>query len=61
MQTLYIVGYSSVKGCLQGADVIIEPEVSDFSLTDFHRIDEYVEIGEQAARAAIPVIKEILS
>jgi NTE family protein len=61
MQTLHIVGYCAVKESLAEADVILEPEVDNFALTDFHRVDECVEKGIESAAAAIPRIKKLLA
>jgi NTE family protein len=61
MQTLYIVGFYAVKESVTKADVILEPEVNSFALTDFHRVDECVEKGTLSAVKAIPHIKEILA
>jgi NTE family protein len=61
MQTLHIVEYSAVKRGVRKADVLLEPKVDGFALTDFHRVDECVEKGVLAAVKAIPRIKELLA
>ena len=45
---------------MQPANLVIEPDVSEFELTAFSRTDELAAIGEQAAQAAIPQIKSLL-
>lgn len=60
MQTLHIVGYYAVKDSLEGADVVIEPEVKGIALTDFHKVEECVSLGETATQTSIPDIKLIL-
>ena len=42
------------------ADAIIEPDVTRCELTEFMRAEEMAEIGEQAALAQLPKIKEQL-
>lgn len=44
----------------QQADVIIEPDVKPFVWDDFTRTNELVAVGEAAAQAAIPQIREVL-
>ncbi len=41
-------------------DLVIEPEVLQFSWDDFGRADELVAAGESAARAALPAIRKLL-
>ncbi|MBN1782000.1 patatin-like phospholipase family protein [bacterium] len=43
------------------ADVGIQPELNDFSNTDFSRIDELIDAGEKAAEKAIPKIDSMLA
>jgi NTE family protein len=44
----------------QQADVIIEPDVKPFVWDDFTRTNELVAVGEAAAQAALPQIREVL-
>ena len=46
---------------IQPADVVIEPDVTGFDLTQFTRTDELAAIGEQTAKQAIPEIKSLLN
>jgi hypothetical protein len=41
-------------------DVLIAPRVGMYSATDANRIDTFVKRGEEAARAALPQIRELL-
>ncbi len=43
------------------ADVVIEPDVSDFAWDDFKRASELIAVGEAAARAAMPKIRALLA
>ena len=45
---------------VQPADVVIEPDVTEFGMTEFSRADELAAVGEAAARQAIPNIKNLL-
>ncbi|MFC1920760.1 patatin-like phospholipase family protein [Chloroflexota bacterium] len=59
MQTLHIVGYYALHSSVEGADVLIEPNVEHIALTDLHRVDECIEFGKKAAEAAVPEIKRL--
>jgi NTE family protein len=45
---------------VQPADLVIEPDVTDFDLTAFAKTDELAAIGEQATLEALPRIRELL-
>jgi NTE family protein len=49
------------ESCLQGADVVIRPELGDMGLFDDHSPENVYEAGCKAAREAIPKILELLS
>jgi predicted acylesterase/phospholipase RssA/CRP-like cAMP-binding protein len=42
------------------ADVVVEPDVTGFDLSEFSRTDEIAAVGEATAKLAIPKIKELL-
>ena len=46
---------------VQPADVVIEPDVTGFELTEFMRAKELAAIGEAAALEQIPKIKQLLA
>jgi predicted acylesterase/phospholipase RssA len=46
---------------VEPADVVIEPEVTGFDLTEFTRTDELAAIGEKSTKEAIPEIKRLLN
>lgn len=46
---------------VQPADVVIEPDVTKFELTEFNRTDELAAEGEIATLEAVPKIKQLLS
>ena len=45
----------------QQADVIIEPDVKSFVWDDFTRTNDLVAVGEAAAEAALPQIRQVLT
>ena len=45
---------------VQPADVVIEPDVTGFDLSEFSRTDEIAGVGEATAKLAIPRIGELL-
>jgi NTE family protein len=42
------------------SDLVVEPDIGDFSYDDFARASELVQAGEVAARSALPTIREWL-
>ena len=45
---------------VQPADVVIEPDMTGFGLTEFSRADEFAVVGQSTATQAIPNIKNLL-
>jgi len=46
---------------VRDASVVIKPHIEDVGLFDYHRSEELIEIGRQAARKMIPEIRKQLS
>jgi predicted acylesterase/phospholipase RssA len=46
---------------VQPADIVIEPDVTEFDLAEFTRTDELAAAGEKATLEAIPRIREMLA
>ena len=46
---------------MSGPEVLIDVDLGDVSIGDFHRLDEVVEIGRQATRAALPRLRAALA
>jgi len=42
------------------ADLVVEPEVSDYAYDDFKRAADLIEVGESAMRKALPAVKKWL-
>ena len=60
-QSVNIMMRETSKQKLQGADVVIEPDVKDVSLFDFSQKKMLMEEGIKAARKAVPKIKELIA
>ncbi len=61
VQSLHIGTYSLVRPSLEGADIVIEPNVAHIGAGELHRAPEYILQGELAARCAMPEIKRKLA
>jgi NTE family protein len=61
IQSIYISSSSLVKSCLEGADVVIEPDLADIPYGDFQRAKEVISQGALAAQGIIPEIKRQLN
>ena len=61
MQSIYVGTYSLVKTCLEGAHVVIKPQVAHIGVGELHRAEECILQGTLAAEEAIPEIKRLLS
>jgi len=46
---------------MTGPEVLIDVDVGDVSLRDFHRLDEIVAVGRRATRAALPQLRAVLA
>lgn len=60
MQSLYIASYSLVRSSLEGADIVIEPQMADITYSDFSRAEECILQGALATQGSIPEIKRQL-
>jgi len=60
MQSIYISSYSLVAHSMEGADVVIEPQVANIGAGDFRHARECIRQGKLAAQNAIPEIKRQL-
>jgi NTE family protein len=50
-----------LAAAMAGPELLIEPAVGDIGLRDFHRLDEAVAAGRQAAEDALPALRRLLS
>ena len=60
LRSFYVQSTSVNAIGVQPADFVIEPDVTEFELTEFTRTDELAAIGEQTTKEAIPEIKRLL-
>ena len=61
LRSLLVQNHSLNAFGVQPADVVIEPDVTGFDLTEFMRAKELAAIGEAAALEQIPKIRQLLS
>jgi predicted acylesterase/phospholipase RssA/CRP-like cAMP-binding protein len=61
LRSLLVQNYSLNDYGVRPADVVIEPDVTGFELTEFMRAKELAAIGEAAAREQIPKIQQLLT
>ena len=58
----YLVQSYNMNGIgVQPADLVIEPDVTEFDLSEFERADEMAVVGEEAAVGSLDQIKRLLS
>lgn len=57
---IYTMQYEIAQARTEIAHVVIAPDMREFLWTDFHRSDEIMKVGEQAALEAVPKIKSLL-
>jgi NTE family protein len=61
LRSLLVQNHSLNAIGVQPADVVIEPDVTGFDLTEFMKAKELAAIGEAAAREQIPNIQQLLA
>jgi predicted acylesterase/phospholipase RssA/CRP-like cAMP-binding protein len=61
LRSLLVQNHSLNAFGVQPADVVIEPDVTGFDLTEFMRAKELAAVGEAAAREQIPKIRQLLA
>lgn len=61
LRSLLVQNHSLNAFGVQPADVVIEPEVTGFDLTEFMRTKELAAAGEAAAREQVPKIRQLLT
>ena len=60
IRSIHIVTSLLTRACLEGADIVIHPQVAHINPGDFRRAQECILQGKLAAQASIPKIKELL-
>lgn len=61
LRSLLVQNYSLNDYGVRPADVVIEPDVTGFELTEFMRATELAAIGEATARDQVPKIQQLLT
>jgi predicted acylesterase/phospholipase RssA len=61
LRTLEVQNFNLNRVGVQPADVVIEPDVVNFDLSEFARAKELAQEGEKAARALVPRIRRLLA
>ena len=57
MQTVHVAANLIARASLEGADLVIEPDVSHVSSTDFHLASELIQRGEEAAERVLSTVE----
>jgi NTE family protein len=60
LQSMLVVQRTAVEHQRQLADVVISPPVGHLRWDEMGRADEFIQAGVEAARAAMPAVKELL-
>ncbi len=60
LRSLLVQNHSLNAFGVQPADVVIEPDVTGFELTEFTRAQEMAAIGDAAALAEVPKVRQLL-
>jgi NTE family protein len=60
MNAMQILQYELGNFKAISADVLINPDLSDFTWIEYYRADELIERGEEAARRALPAIEKAI-
>lgn len=60
MNSMNITNTLLVKHSLEGADIIIEPDVGHIGASDFHRVEECISLGKKAAEESMHKIRKLL-
>ncbi|HYG58098.1 MAG TPA: patatin-like phospholipase family protein [Symbiobacteriaceae bacterium] len=60
LQSLALVQRPQVETALRDADVVIQPDLSNYGVIELERVDDMVRAGREAAEAAMPAIRAAL-
>ena len=58
---LEIMESEIIRSRAEAIDVLIQPDVAQFTIADFDRADEIIQVGRDAAEAAIPQLRQRLA
>lgn len=60
LQSLSLLQRPQVEASLRDADVVIQPDLCHFSAMELERVHDMIQVGREAAEAAIPVIQSAM-
>lgn len=58
---LEIMESEIIRSRVEATDVMIQPDVAQFTITDFDRVEEIIQVGREAAQHAIPQLRQLLA
>lgn len=61
LYSLALVQRPQIEASLRAADVVVEPDLNDFSAIELERVHDLIETGRLAADDAMPAIQEALA
>ena len=50
-----------IKTRMGPVDVLIQPEIARYGTFDYDKVPEFIKLGEEAARAQMPAIKQLIA
>ena len=61
MGALEIMESEIIRQRAEAIDVLIQPDVAQFTITDFDRVEEIIQVGREAAQRAVPQLRQLLT
>lgn len=61
MGALEIMESEIIRSRAESIDVTIQPDVAQFTISDFDRVEEIIQVGRDAAERAIPQLRQLLA
>ena len=61
MGALEIMESEIIRSRAESIDVTIQPDVAQFTISDFDRVEEIIQVGRDAAERAVPQLRQLLA
>jgi len=61
MGALEIMESEIIRQRAEAIDVMIQPDVAQFTISDFDRVEEIIQVGREAAQRALPQLRQLLA
>jgi NTE family protein len=61
LKSMYLMSNRVIESAVKQADIVIVPDTNHIGFMDFHKVDEGIRVGTQAAESFIPEIKQNLA